>query len=295
MLGFDFLTPKERHDQRWRARYERLKVFKSIFGHTRVPRLPRKWDNEEMKPWCEALGTWVMCQRTKANTLKMLPWRKTLLNDIGFEYSIMGSACKCPADDTEVDDKMEESSQDSADAETEKGIAEDTVSSLANYSDANCKERAWFDQYNRLVNFRNEKAHAVVPYYYKEDPNFARWVAKQRHFPHQNRMRPNRKRLLNELGFIWDATRLPWEEQFERVVQFKKENKYLEIPHDNQDLWFWLWSQKNKACNGELAHEHAQKLSSIGIELGDAPTCAITPRNDDGWMKPNLLTQKRKV
>ena len=63
----------------WRDNFEDLKVYKSIHGHTNVPRKPR--GDEHF-----ALGRWVAYQRTKyrKNTLKTK--KIQVLESIGFAW-----------------------------------------------------------------------------------------------------------------------------------------------------------------------------------------------------------------
>ncbi|CAB9498093.1 helicase [Seminavis robusta] len=316
-LGFDFTTQQRKNRKEWRANFERLKVFKSIFGHTRVPQdSPR----EPMKPWSK-LGNWVMNQRSQSKGSTYPQWKRSMLDTIGFEYSVIGSGRKSQAaikvnkvkkrnnlftpvnyrGDSSNEQAWYQKYNELVKFRNENGHA--VVPRSKGYTELgqwvhhqrsafnrqqllperkrlldklgfvwNPLQQAWYERYDRLVNFRNDHGHSAVPYQYKEDPELGKWVSYQRKMFTKQRLPPTRKKLLDKLGFVWDASWVSWDQRLEGVTHFKKVHGHLEIPHgyDNTGLGYWLWDQKQKALNGELATDRVERLLSAGVELGES-------------------------
>ncbi|CAB9517590.1 helicase [Seminavis robusta] len=245
-LGFDFKTRQQHKDKLWRAQYERLIVFKSIFGHTRIP---QRTKCEEMKPWAEELGTWVTCQRGRAKKNTFPPWQRSMLDDISFEYK-QSHPKRHP---TMKMDKMK------------KG---DDLATPVNYRGGNPYERAWYEKYNRLVKFKNENGHTIVPIQNKKDQELGRWVSAQRVAYHRNQLLRKRTRLLDKIGFIWDAHERNWYEKYNRLVKFRNENGHTMVPtHQKKDreLGHWVSTQRNCFQQNKMPPERKRLLDNLGF------------------------------
>ena len=70
------------------------------------------------------------------------------------------------------------------------------------------EDKKWHQHYERLVEFKRKKGHCIVPTEYKEDKSLGYWVSKQRAFHSTNKLRQDRKELLDELGFVWKVYNL---------------------------------------------------------------------------------------
>ena len=64
-------------------------------------------------------------------------------------------------------------------------------------------DKRWHLQYKKLLDFKRKNGHCIVTSNNEQDKDFRRWVAKQRHSHNHNKMRLDRKELLNEIGFVW--------------------------------------------------------------------------------------------
>jgi hypothetical protein len=67
-------------------------------------------------------------------------------------------------------------------------------------------DKYWHQQYEKLVEFKQKNGHCLVPR--KEDMSLGLWVSTQRHFLNKSKIRPDRKVLLDEIGFAWKADSL---------------------------------------------------------------------------------------
>jgi hypothetical protein len=67
------------------------------------------------------------------------------------------------------------------------------------------KSAEWNTQYEKLVEYKGENGHCQVPKGYQEDASLGFWVARQRQLHSNNKLRLDRKVLLDEIGFVWKA------------------------------------------------------------------------------------------
>jgi uncharacterized protein YbgA (DUF1722 family) len=70
-------------------------------------------------------------------------------------------------------------------------------------------DKSWRQQYEKVVEFKQKYGHCLVPYKYEQDKSLGRWVSSQRQCHAKNKMRPQRKRSLDDIGFSWKALAAP--------------------------------------------------------------------------------------
>ena len=68
--------------------------------------------------------------------------------------------------------------------------------------------KKWHQQYEKLVDFKRKNGHCYVTQRSKGDENFGCWISRQRCLLIKKKLRPDRKELLDELGFIWKVDRI---------------------------------------------------------------------------------------
>ena len=81
-IGFDFRSNQERREQVWEKKFGRLKAFKKLYKHSRVPQCS---NSEEL---AVELGRWAVYQRQLEQSNKLSEIRKQKLLSIGFDISI---------------------------------------------------------------------------------------------------------------------------------------------------------------------------------------------------------------
>jgi hypothetical protein len=81
-------------------------------------------------------------------------------------------------------------------------------------------ETAWNEQYQKLVKYKQRCGHCRVPHEWKEDPTLAGWVSVQR--KRQTLLADARREALDSLGFDWDPYETLWNEQFQKLVEYKQ-------------------------------------------------------------------------
>ena len=225
-------------DKRWRQQYEKLVEFQRQHEHCRVP---SKYKEDV------TLGRWVDAQRrrTLQNTKKnLLPYRKELLNQIGFAWKV--------------------------------DLAVRHADSIAGrvFGD----DKKWRQQYEKLVEFQRQHEHCRVPCKYKEDVSLGHWVRTQRDVCTHNKLTQDRKDKLDEIGFVWKVDRTTaarviaedkkWHQQYKRLVEFKRKNGHCIVPQGYEQekyLGNWVASQRAFHTSNRLRQYRKYKLDEIGF------------------------------
>jgi hypothetical protein len=67
-------------------------------------------------------------------------------------------------------------------------------------------DKCWHQQYEKLVEFKRKNGDCVVPRSnYEGEKPLGRWVSAQRSDHNSNKIRLDRKKILDEIGFAWKA------------------------------------------------------------------------------------------
>ena len=67
------------------------------------------------------------------------------------------------------------------------------------------REEAWNERYNELVLYYRRHGDCLVPRQYSEAPHLRKFVNTQRQMIKVGTLRPDRVKLLDEIGFCWNA------------------------------------------------------------------------------------------
>jgi len=207
--------------------YQRLVAYKKEHKDTNIP---QKYKEDPQ------LGHWVANKRVAHSDKKLKEERKRLLNSIGFAWEL------------------------------------------------STKNKAqWEEMYQRLVAFKKEHKHTMVPKKYNEDPYLGRWVYTQRAARRNKTMTEERKCLLNSIGFLWASltiNKAQWEEMYQRLVAFKKEHKHTMVPtkyKEDPKLACWVSTQRAAYRDKTMTEERKHILNSIGFAW------KLSTRNKATW------------
>jgi hypothetical protein len=99
-LGFDWRTRQEREEFDWNEKFKRLKEYRQIYGHCKVP---QSSVDDELTPWVEELGSWVSAQRHNYKKGKLSSDHNSKLESLQFEWVLQQSSKN--RDTTIVDEK----------------------------------------------------------------------------------------------------------------------------------------------------------------------------------------------
>uniref|UniRef100_A0A7S4JW40 Helicase-associated domain-containing protein n=1 Tax=Odontella aurita TaxID=265563 RepID=A0A7S4JW40_9STRA len=206
--------PKE---AKWTMMLKRLKSYKSVYGHVDVPVKRSSEDSEDSDSGDDnyyddetALGNWLRQQRAQYNNGIM---------KAHFPHHIQ------PLE--------------------QLGVVWDR------------REANWTAFFERLIDFKTQYGHTNVPRDYSDQKLF-NWVCKQRSertnldrlqkgLPPRRRskqIRPERLRLLEQIGFKWTKT---WEDHFADLCAFCETNGHCNVPatyETNPQLAHWVDNQR---------------------------------------------------
>jgi hypothetical protein len=218
----------EYYDKQWNMNYEHLVEFKRKYGHCMVP---SKYEQDE------SLGSWVGHQRHRHAKNKLRPDRTRILNEIGFVWAV------------------------------------ERIS--------NTNDKLWHQQHEQLVEFKRENGHCMVPTYYKQDKSLKEWVTTQRSNHGNNKIRPDRRKLLDELGFAWKPE--GWDQQYEKLVEFKHKKGHCMVPHRyEQDKFLGRWVNRQRTFhkNNKMQPDREKLLDKIGF-VWNVRTLAVRSSSTD--------------
>ena len=187
--------------------------------------MPRRYQQDK------SLGVWVTTQR-RALTDKKMQLERELLDKIGFAWkSIPGKRWNQQPQDT-----------------------------------------LWNQQYEKMVAFKAKNGHCRVPSEYEQDRSFGIWVIAQRSFHNNNKMRPDRKKQLDDIGFSWksytQARDEQWNQQYEKLVHFREKNGHCMLPSRYQQdkaLGRWVAMQRSSHARMKLRFDRKKLLDEIGF------------------------------
>ena len=151
-------------------------------------------------------------------------------------------------------------------------------------------ESQWLARYNELRSYWEKNGHCFLPSG-SVSPSLFRWVDTQRREMKKENMKPYRKQLLDEIGFIWDARAYRWERNFDLLKRFVEREGHCNVPsrhkEDGEPLGKWLGNQKGFFAIGTLDKSRQKRLEEIGVDFDVQVTA-----NDKKWMhKFQLLVQ----
>ena len=98
------------------------------------------------------------------------------------------------------------------------------------------------------------------------------WVSTQRQFKKKGKLDPERRKILEEIGFQWGVTLATWEETVFSYQQSKKREGHCNVPRSHEEdgikLGTWVNSQRRNKGKGKLHPKRQKILEEIGFEWG---------------------------
>jgi hypothetical protein len=173
-------------------------------------------------------------------------------------------------------------------------------------------DKQWEKKYEQLVEFKRNNGHCLVPQGYQKDASLGMWVNTQRQFYSKNKLRLDRKVLLDELGFVWKvgnyALERIWKNQYAQLVAFKQKNGHCIVganggsctmDEENKALGKWVSNQRERHRNNKMRLDRKNLLDEIGFGWSVAKSVPNVERpniSDSRWNKQyeKLVEFKRK-
>ena len=206
------------HEEAWIEKLAEIKAFHERHGHFEV---------EEEEPSQKKLIGWVKSQRQDYSQGKLSTERQALLNEIGFLWESELLARKWDEmhrqlldyrnihGDCEVPSRWKENPQLANWVSNQRTRKKQNLLSQEEHSSLNqlgfsweLRERGtWEDRFEEVVAYRNLHGDCNIPTTYPENPKLGRFVNATRVQNNRGTLSPERKRRLDEIGFVWQIRR----------------------------------------------------------------------------------------
>ena len=245
----------------WELKLRELRAFKEQHGHCRVPGSP------------DGLGCWVSNIRHTKEKLSETRIRR--LNEIGFDwnpfqtywstqyknildYKQRFGHANVPAhwkENPELARWVSEQRMKKAE------LSPDRIQLLEDAGiDWDPNETAWVRHYEELKEFRKEHGHCNPP---MSQSLLRKWVDHQR--AKADKMPKHRKKLLDELGFMWTGyNQKVWMQRYEELKDYKVKHGHCSPPARSSPLAKWVSVQR--IMKAKMLTERRQLLDEIGFE-----------------------------
>ena len=133
------------------------------------------------------------------------------------------------------------------------------------YWDSN--ELVWQDKYEELKKYIEENGDSRLP---QSHQTLGGWVSTQRCTYKVGKLSRERIDLLETLsGWYWDPNELVWQDKFEELEKYAKENGNARVPKSHQTLGIWVVHQRSTYNRGELSKERIDLLEGINGWIWD--------------------------
>ncbi|CAB9530545.1 helicase [Seminavis robusta] len=232
--------PPKPRNRTWDENYAQLLVYKAQHGHCDVP-LNHKNDR--------VLGKWVAHLRENCNQSSLSTERREALNAIGFNWNpheqkwmemfqrLQGfkkseGHCKVPTN-WKPDKKLGKWVMRQRE-KRKNGILPDArrealesigfvwkvhkVEQNKETRKTQHVDEKWQERYQSLVKFEKENGHCNVPKVYDKDPQLGKWVQEQRVMYQRNLLKAERKKLLEDIGFIFSYRAQKIQQDWNQIV-----------------------------------------------------------------------------
>lgn len=105
------------------------------------------------------------------------------------------------------------------------------------------KNLTWEESYQLLCEYKELHGHCNVPQSQKPLGSF---VNRQRieYARQATAMTPQRKQLLDEIGFVWDIVEHTWNIRYKELCEFRRENGHSVVPRSHGPLGAWTEKQR---------------------------------------------------
>lgn len=88
---------------------------------------------------------------------------------------------------------------------------------------------AWNQAYSELMAYKEKHGDCLIP---NDHPTLGDWVSNQRQ--RKTRLTREQVRLLDALGFVWNARRHRWEDNYQKLVEYKEEHGDCLVPQRHE-------------------------------------------------------------
>ena len=130
------------------------------------------------------------------------------------------------------------------------------------------REQQWEEGFTHLRSYRETNNDCLVPQSFKTEDGYrlGDWVNVQR--TKKDTLLPERRRRLDELGFVWNVREQQWDEAFTHLQRYRETNNDCLVPQsftteDGYKLGKWVSVQRTKKDN--LSDVRRHRLDELGF------------------------------
>jgi Fe2+ transport system protein FeoA len=262
------------HEADWEEGFNHLKIYRDRVGDCLV--------EQRHKENGFALGQWVSRQRQSKDTLSLK--RRQRLDELGFVWDILERdweegfnhlrAYKSRENNCNVSKSHKENGFPLGLWVSQQRVSKDSISperrqrldEIGFVWDA--REAAWEKGFNSLKVYAHRVGDCRVPKTHKEEDGFelGSWVGVQR--ANKDKMSPERRQRLDELGFVWDPQKADWEEGFSHLKIYRDRVGDCLVPktHKEEDGFkLGSWVSVQRANRRNISAERKARLDKLGF------------------------------
>jgi Helicase associated domain len=109
--------------------------------------------------------------------------------------------------------------------------------------------------------------HIDAPNYIHANTKLRNWVNTQREWQRQGKLDPQRKKKLDEIGFVWLAQDGAWEEGFAALKSFKMREGHCRVKQSHSEGTFALgrWAHRQRQNRRKMSTQRRKLLDEIGF------------------------------
>ena len=125
---------------------------------------------------------------------------------------------------------------------------------------------SWEFWFGLLEQFKEAEGHCRVPQSSKLDGfKLGNWVINQR--SNADQLTPERRKRLDDIGFVWDTIAEAWEEGFSKLLQFKEAKGHCRVHYQFilNGFKLGIWVRTQRSNTDQLSSELKQRLDDIGF------------------------------
>ena len=130
------------------------------------------------------------------------------------------------------------------------------------------RDQKWEEGFTHLQTYRKSNNNCRVPQRFKTEDGYrlGSWAQNQR--DGRNALSPERRRRLDELGFVRDPLKQQWEEGYGQLVDYKQREGHCQVPQsfrtaDGYRLGIWVSVQRTK--KDIMSRERRRRLGELGF------------------------------
>ncbi len=292
--GFNWSSEKTEIDRKWDRRFQQLVEYKQKFGNCSVP---CKWEQD--RPFSH----WVHNQRGFRHKGLLSEERIRKLEEIGFAWH---GACRISFSNVEIWNRryaqlkkfhkrfghcevpanwkknlplarwvgVQRALQSTGKLDEKRKQRLDAIDFTWREPRRSLNEH-WERRFQELLKYKERFGDCQVPVRWKDNAPLGHWVEIQRAWHRQGKVRADRVKRLEEIGFQWavapyfnGSRKDHWEKRCAELEDYKKRFGHYDVPTnwpENPDLSKWVMRQRHEMLFGPISEDRKRLLEAVGF------------------------------